>query len=354
MSSKRTTESSRADEEFRDLLGSTGGRESVDARRVAEIKQAIRPAWEQAVQAAEGAAERQRPASGSLLGGGRSWTRGLLVAATVLGLTSVAWWSLTRWDGSADSTFTVAGARGAFVVDSEPRQLLAPGDSLGVDAVVVTGAEEGGFLSLVAADGRSVRLDAGGRLVLAGEHGLELLEGRVYVDHESSPSERPTRGFGVSTAVGTVTEIGTQFEVELRPGERGQVLHAVVRSGRVLLEDGSRREHVEAGEELVLEDGKLYRRPVDPASERWAWVLASAPPLELADATTHDLLRWLARETGRLLIYESEELEREMASTAIESGRQRVSVTEALAMLPAAGLEVVLQGAELRVRDATE
>ena len=360
MKSDQDNKPSRADEEFQELLGSAGARDAVDPRRVAEIKQAMRPAWQEAVSAAESRQAESRSALGSTpdrgaRGRGGGWKMEwawLAAAALVLGL--FGWWSLGPLDVPAQASYSVAGASDAFVVESGERRVLEAGVSVGAGAVLVTGRHPKAFVTLVDGDRRSIRVDAASRLILAVERELELLEGRVYVDHETESGEASAAGVGVRTALGTVREIGTQFEVELQDGDRGQVLHAVVRTGRVLLESGSVREEAGAGEELVLADGEIRRRRISPSSDRWAWVLASAPPLDLANATTHDVLRWVARETGRRLVYESRDLELEMARTAIESGRNEVTVDEALAMLPTAGLEVSLEGAELRVRDLTE
>lgn len=354
MNSERPSKPSRADDEFQELLGSTGGRESVDPRRVAEIKQAIRPAWEQAVRSAaedrEGAAG-TRPSTVEIHGGSaRTW----LAAAAILIVALSGFWALSRWSRPSGGDLRVATARGAFVLEAGERRQLVEGVVVGPGSVVVTGQGSSTFVAFVDAEGRSIRLDAAGRLVLAAEHELELLEGRVYVDHETRPGAIDGPGVSVRTALGTVREIGTQFQVELERGQRSQSLHAIVRTGRVLLEAGSHREQATAGEELVLEGDVLVRRDVDPSSDRWSWVLASAPPLDVTNATTHDVLRWVARETGRRLIYESDDLQVEMGRTAIETGRERVTVEEALAMLPAAGLEVSLEGAQLRVRDASK
>ena len=363
MNSEHRDSPSRADREFQELLGSTGGREPVDPRRLAEIKEAIRPAWQQMVEARRAEpvedlagvdGEAVPPGARDERSGPRaSWS--WLAAAAALTLTLGGWWFLrgVGSDVAVPASFTVARAQDAFVVVAGERRRLRAGETLDVGVVVHTESESGAFVSLVDDDVRSIRLAPSGQLALAGERDLELLEGRVYVDHE--PSDRGAAGeapgVSVRTSLGTVHEIGTQFEVELRRGPT-QTLHAVVRTGRVLLEAGSVREQARAGQELVLEDGEVARRAVDPASDRWAWVLASAPPFELHNATTDDVLHWLARETGRRLVYASDALEREMQRTAIETGRESVTVDEALAMLPATGIEVRLEGAELRVRDA--
>lgn len=356
MNSERPFEDSRSDEEFRDLLGSTGGRESLDAARVAEIKETIRPAWKEAVRSAAETTGTSGVTDTSVIAAGSEGTRDVrawLAAATLLALALVGWWWIARSGGAAAASFTVAGGSEAFVVESGERRDLMSGRLVEPGAVLVTGRNAGAFVSLVDGDGRSIRLGSAGRLALVSARRLELLEGRVYVDHESRPGEGAEQGVSVETALGTVREIGTQFEVQLETVERGQVLHAVVRTGRVEFESGAHREQVEAGEELVLEGGTITRRRVEPTADRWAWVLASAPPFDLTDASAHDVLHWVARETGRRLVYESDHLEREMTHTAIESGRQRVTLDEALSMLPAVGLEVSLRGNVLRVRDAT-
>lgn len=158
-----------------------------------------------------------------------------------------------------------------------------------------------GTAALWLADGGSLRLDTNTELVLHAAS-LELERGRVYFD---SAGRRARMPIDVVTELGTIRDIGTQFEVQ----SVADTLRVRIRSGSIALLDSNVDAPVAgaSGEEIeVSATGQLSRREFarDDPQWRWAQNLAVAPDYDAPSVLRY--LTWIAAETGRTLDFESE------------------------------------------------
>lgn len=150
-----------------------------------------------------------------------TWIRRLAAAAVLVGVAFGIWEQLT--DAPLDLGF-------------------------GVDEFV-TGVSETATVSL--RDGTVVRLAPRSRLRIQNERGIRAvaLEGRAYF----AVAKMEGRGFRIATSAGTVTVLGTRFDLNTESDE----LRLVVVEGRVALAAQGQKEEVGAGEVGQVIRGKL-------------------------------------------------------------------------------------------------
>jgi len=186
--------------------------------------------------------------------------------------------------------------------------------------VLVNGAPFGGDMDLLAGDTLAtsptsrasldfaegaLRMDVDTAVRFVDGKRLRLLQGRLYIDSGAGPSSVPVQ---IVTALGTVTDVGTQFQVTLPTDETLQV---GVREGLVDVEQEDRIVSAKAGEAIQITDnGELTRTAVDSQDESWDWAEALAPRFDIENRSLLEFLKWAARETGRGLVFKDINAER--------------------------------------------
>jgi ferric-dicitrate binding protein FerR (iron transport regulator) len=163
-----------------------------------------------------------------------------------------------------------------------------------------TGPDQG--IALLLARNESLRLGASTTLVADARDRFTLLAGRVYAD--SGDFGYRDGGIVIDTAIGSVADIGTQFAVMLGSGE----LDVAVREGRVDVQAGSQTYVAKAGERLTVgPDEKTAIAGLSPHDDYWNWAAQLAPAFEIENKSLLDFLRWVARESGRELVFPDSE-----------------------------------------------
>jgi len=174
--------------------------------------------------------------------------------------------------------------------------------------------------------GASLRLDSGTTILLESDSRISLDSGALYLD--SGLGVR-TAQYEVVTALGTVRDIGTQFEV----ASVGGSLRVRVREGRVELDrvDGGEQISGLAGQQFTLSGtGAVARADLAPDDPAWAWTEHLAPAQQIDDRSAFDILSWVARETGRQLRFEDAAAESLARNSSLSGGGQSLSPSEAL------------------------
>lgn len=175
------------------------------------------------------------------------------------------------------------------------------GSEIYVGDRLTTGADGGMSVSL--ANAESLRLDEQTTLVVVGAHRFELVDGRIYAD--TGDFMYRNKGLVIDTPMGTVTDVGTQFSVNLADG----LLDIAVREGRVdVLNEGLEFVAV-AGERMRLERGQAATfEDIAAHDDYWDWVSNLAPAYDIENRSLLEFLRWATRETGLELVFESNDL----------------------------------------------
>lgn len=298
------------------LVRLAGARPAVPAERALRAEVAVRGAWQAAV-----AARRRKTVA--------VWSGSLALAATLALAIGLAWrgpaaapvaplvGTVERLAGGAQ---LVAGEGGA-----EP---LLAGVRLLAGGVVATGAD--GRVAVRLASGASLRLDRDSRLTFLTPSRLLLQRGAVYVDSQGGPA------VVVETALGTVEERGTQFEVRLG----SDAVRVRVREGGVNLSAERGSWDAARGDELVLTAaGSLSRHSVPFHGDAWSWVQEIAPAYPLDGRTLGEFLAWFGRETGRGVVWTDPAEQRRALGVVLHGTVDGLSPEQALAaVLPTCGL----------------
>jgi ferric-dicitrate binding protein FerR (iron transport regulator) len=200
---------------------------------------------------------------------------------------------------------------------------LRPGDSLAVGAEVAT--EERGRVALRLATGHSIRLDTGTRLRVLADRAIALDEGAVYVDSHTAapdggpsdrrPSDRGASDMGapdaaagsieIHTPLGTIRDIGTQFEVRWLPAS----LRVRVREGRVTFDTHGAVVDVGAGQEVERRRDQagmgqaLIPQALPITGAALGWIDGITPMPGIDGRSLQWFLTWMARERGLKLSF---------------------------------------------------
>lgn len=206
---------------------------------------------------------------------------------------------------------------------------------------IVTGEGEG--LSLLLARSESLRIDENTQIRIDAKDRFTLMSGRVYVD--TGQFVYRDGGLTIETAFGSVTDVGTQFSVS----SKYQSLDVAVREGRVDIRDDSTALVVVVGERMTL------KRNMDPSvsaigarDEYWNWVADLAPDYDVNNGSLFDFLEWVARETGRRLVFENDEQRMSAMREDIHGEISNLSPDEALrAVQPTTSLRYRIEEDEI-------
>lgn len=321
---RRTIETP-SDEEVAALVAGAGPRLEPPEADLGRIREAARAEWHR-----RHAARARRPAPIA------GW---LALAASLLLAVALGWFASRGVPvPPPESVARLEIVRGAV----RPTGLAAGGALVAGARIETGGGAEAGAVALRLADGATLRLDSDTALVLASARAVRLERGAVYVDSDAAPGA----GVAVETALGTVREIGTRFEVRLAPAG-GAALAVGVREGRVAVAAGSAAHEVAAGERFELAaDGAVSRRPLAEDDPAWSWIAAAAAPLEIEGRTLGELLDRYTLETGRPARFADPGLEAEAAGVVLHGSVAGLDPDEVLeAAAAGAGLRLGRDGA---------
>lgn len=184
------------------------------------------------------------------------------------------------------------GAGGMLPAVGHP---IYPGESLS------TGPGQG--MSLLLSNAESLRIDEQTTLVVHAADEFRLVQGRVYAD--TGDFIYRDHGLIIETSMGSVTDVGTQFSV----GTADESIVVAVREGRVDVNQESEQLVAVAGERLRIHrnDGATFDT-LTAHDPYWDWATLLAPAFDIENKSLLDFLRWAARETGRELVFETNEL----------------------------------------------
>jgi ferric-dicitrate binding protein FerR (iron transport regulator) len=197
------------------------------------------------------------------------------------------------------------------------------GDEIYAGMTIDTGNDQG--MSFLLARNESVRLDENSTIRVDAGDQFTLLRGRVYAD--TGEFVYRDGGLRIDTALGAVTDIGTQFAVSIQ----SDLLDVAVREGRVDVRQDAHKYIAMSGERLTLkQQGEIAVNPLAQTDGYWQWATALAPAFEIEDKSLLDFLKWAARESGRLLFFEDSELRMAAMRTDLHGSIADFSPLEAI------------------------
>ena len=290
----------RDDETLERLLRLAGPRAPIAGDIEARVYNRVRREWQVASKPPDGARVyqfvRREWEKGAARRRYRRWALPAALAASVI----LAVMIVLPPEPSAPSR-VVVGTVARVVGDGPGGTLPALGQPVYAGDVLATG--NGQRLSVLIDQAESLRLDQNTTLAVVARNEFRLESGRVYAD--TGDFMYRDRGLIIDTNMGSVTDVGTQFAVEVATA----LLDVAVREGRVDVSRGLDEYVAVAGERLRLAgNGDPTVDTVEAHDPYWNWTTALAPVFDIENKSLLDFLRWAARETGRELEFEDSEL----------------------------------------------
>jgi ferric-dicitrate binding protein FerR (iron transport regulator) len=225
--------------------------------------------------------------------------------------------------------------------------LAANGARLATGSGVVAGSELStgdGQVGLRLSSGGSLRIGPRSRVVLPGGDEARLLAGVLYFDSEG---ERASE-FAVTTDLGRVRDVGTQFLVRLDE----QQLDVGVREGRVMVTRGGTSESAGVGERLVASQGggDLRRDSIATFGDEWEWTERLAPPFDIDGRTLGEFLAWFEAQTGRTVEFADAATERTLRDAVLSGSIDLPPLQKLAAVVALNDLTYVLDGERVVIR----
>jgi len=221
---------------------------------------------------------------------------------------------------------------------SEPAG-LAVGQSLWIGDELITGASV--RLGARLPSGVSLRIDRASRVRLLAAHTVELAAGAVYVD--SGPG---APAMVIDTPLGTVRDVGTQFEVSVE----AETLRVRVRSGVVEVQRGRDLRTSRPGTELTFGSDGILTRAVPTFGPEWEWTTAVAPAFQAEGRSLNAFLEHLCREQGWTLAWADRRLGLDASSIIIHGSMDGLAPMDQLSVaVSTSGLGYRLEDGELTV-----
>tara|TARA_R110002096_G_scaffold419615_1_gene624367 strand:- start:11779 stop:12819 length:1041 start_codon:yes stop_codon:yes gene_type:complete len=214
---------------------------------------------------------------------------------------------------------TIARVVGGDGAGTQPEVGLPiyPGESL------TTGS--GQAMSILLSNAESLRIDENTTLLVQTEDEFRLLQGRIYAD--TGDFMYRDQGLVIETAMGSVTDVGTQFSVAIAD----DLIDVAVREGRVDISRDTKQFVAVAGERLkIRHDDDATVDALAANDAYWGWATSLAPVFDIENKSLLDFLRWAARETGRELVFESTETRMSAMRTDLHGSVSDIEPLEAI------------------------
>ena len=309
-----------SDADLEELLRKAGTRVEPPADMMRDVQSAVHAEWRQVV-----AARQQRRTF--------VWATAASVCALAIGATI----GLRMMNEQGRPVATLQRAEGEILVaaDGSHWSRINAGQHIAVGDYVRSDARA----ALQLDNGLALRIDRGTAFKIDSSERLALSAGAVYVDAQPKSA---VDTFIVATHAGAVRHLGTQYQVRMRVDG----IDVSVREGRVVVENETSSTVATAGERLeISKQGSVQRGTILPTDAQWQWASEVAPPFVIENASLSTFLNWIARETGRALVYESPR-----AQTAAANVKLHGSID---GLAPDVALAAVLATTPLR-RDQTK
>jgi len=315
------------------LLNAAGPGPEIPEGGAERIKTAIRPTWRDEV--AVGARQRRR-----LWAGGLAAAAAVIIAVIVIPALQQGQVE-TRSDGIVPALIdggleiTPPGSTVSFLGPDDTGSIIPDGS--------LVRTRRGHRAALRLTGGQSLRLDDDTVIRLDSERSISLDSGAVYISSAGGAGA----GVEVRTALGTATEIGTQFEVRIELGS----LDVKVREGLVSLSRDADDYQIANGIRLSVDAaGVVTTSSISAYDPAWAWTQEIAPAFDIEGRSALAFLDWVSSETGLAVRFASAEVEHSAATTLLHGTIAGLSPADTpAAVLPTCGLTAIEETGALLV-----
>ena len=282
------------------LLREVGARDEPSAETASEVMSAVHAEWLTIVQQRR---RQQRFVAWRI-------AAGMVLAVLV---TTFAYRYMAPPPAQFASVVSVDGR--LFAGDDGTTEVRGVGQLIRVGDIMQTDAQSRAAVSFP--DGLSLRLDRDTRINVDANDRITLASGAVYID--APPGLSGANALTVDTTAGSVQHLGTQYEVRTQ----ADAMVVSVREGRVRVTNSTSSNMGEAGQVLRLtSNGQLTRSSLAASDPHWQWAMQAAPVFDIDNQSLATFLQWIARETGRHVVYSTPQ-----AEAAAEAVKLRGSIS---------------------------
>jgi ferric-dicitrate binding protein FerR (iron transport regulator) len=214
---------------------------------------------------------------------------------------------------------------------------LLPAESVHSGDDVETGVSS--RIALRASDGSSIRIDHDSRVRFLAPSVIEVSTGAAYVATVAG-----SRGFEVRTPMGTVRDVGTQFEVRVSESS----LRLRVRTGAAEIRRGDNVTAAAAGTETTATANGVAVRQVETYGAEWSWTAEVAPSFAIDGQPLSAFLAHVVDEQGWRLEFADPQLAETARRIVLHGSVEGLTADQALsATLATSGLRYRLEGGVL-------
>lgn len=286
---KREHDDMSNDDGLEALLREVGRRDEPSADAMEEVRRAVHGEWRATV------TQRKR----------QRRVFAFAAAASVAFVVVVASWTLRFAAPDPDFAVTIARIDGDAqfqAAPASPGRTIGVGDTVAVGSVLTTDHET--RVALAYGPGTSLRIDRDSSIERVSPDRFRLSTGAVYIDALPQANDRE---LVIETQAGDVRHLGTQYQVR----QSGKVMEVSIREGRVQIAGSHGDALASAGERVrITAAGELERGAISAQDPAWDWAEATSPVFAIDNRTLAEFLEWVARETGRQVVYASAEAQR--------------------------------------------
>jgi ferric-dicitrate binding protein FerR (iron transport regulator) len=299
------------DSSLEELLREVGARDEPSADAMRDVRAAVHAEWQAMVD------ERRRQRRSM------AWR----IAASLVLAVLIATFARRFIEPEPVQVASIANIDGrmTYIADDSDARAGTVGQAVLVGETIQTDDSSRAALSFPS--GLSLRVDHGTRFTVAANDRIELTSGALYIDAPSTSASHDS--LTISTPAGSVRHVGTQYEVRTHADS----IQVSVREGRVLVTatNGSNNTG-EAGQMLRLSaTGEVTRSTLAATDPQWQWILAAAPVFDIDNQTLSSFLQWIARETGRRVVYSSPQAEAAAGEVKLRGSISGLDADSALA-----------------------
>ncbi len=271
----------------------------------------------------------------------RTQTTRFAVAATVLMAVTVSFYLLRDAGIAPVQVATITKSHGSIYMLGPQSELHELDDMSAITAgqTIKTGIDSG--IGLEWGNGGSLRIAADTRIEFISAEEVFLRSGKIYFDSKPSelitniPSGSTEPAFRIQTNHGVVTHLGTQYMTTTG----SDALVVMVREGEVSVTGKYRDAIAHEGKRLeIAGSASPSITDISRHGAIWDWIEATAPVANVDGRSVDEFLRWVGRETGLKINYESPQAE-QIAQDGILKGQ--------VDMDPRSALEILMMGTDL-------
>jgi hypothetical protein len=228
------------------------------------------------------------------------------IAATILLGVTISFNALQVNNMPPVQVATIEKNHGAIYLVGEQSLMQEASDLSSVYAGQIIETGNDAAMSLEWGNGGSLRIDKNTRVEFTSDATVFLRSGQIYFDsHPATMVAITGSGLEINTDHGLVKHLGTQYMTTVDARD----LIVRVREGEVSV-DGAYVEQAVAvaGQQMTVSGGATPSvLDIDPFGETWAWAEDLAPVVDMDGKTPHEFLKFISRELGLELEYETEE-----------------------------------------------